>query len=185
MRFFSAVGRRASVVGVLMGVLGAIGAFAPSAGAVLVHVGHGQIAGLTPIAGVSPAAIRGSFAKRATSNTADVGTLTYGGGPVLHGTSPYLIFWDPANEIPASQKALYERYLADSAADSGKATNVFSVDRQYTDSTGFADYHQVYAPSHAITDAHPYPTSGQCTENRGTQRPPACLTPSCRPRSAA
>lgn len=48
------------------------------------------------------------------------------------------------------------------------------VDRQYTDSTGFADYQQVWTAAQAITDTHPYPTSGQCTVNHGFPET-ACL----------
>jgi PKD repeat protein len=177
MTFFSGGGRRATMLGALIGVLGALGVFAPTAGAVLVHVGHGQVAGVTPVRGVSPASIPGSFAKHRSggSNFTPVGTLNYHGGAVMHGASPYLIFWDPANKIPASQKALYERYLADSAADSGKPTNVYSVSRQYTDTTGFADYQQVWDASHSITDTHAYPASGQCTQQNPNFTESACL----------
>jgi PKD repeat protein len=177
MTFFSGGGRRATMLGALIGVLGALGLFAPTAGAVLVHVGHGQVAGVTPVRGVSPASIPGSFAKHRSggSNFTPVGTLNYHGGAVMHGASPYLIFWDPANKIPVSQKALYERYLADSAADSGKATNVYSVSRQYTDTTGFADYQQVWDASHSITDTHAYPASGQCAQQNPNFTESACL----------
>ena len=134
----------------------------------LVHVGHGQVAGVTPIAGVNPASIPGSFARHRSSTAApDNGTLDYGGGPVLHGSSPYVIFWGPSNEFPTADEALFTRYFADLTADSGKATNVFAVDRQYTDTTGFADYSQTWAPSHLIQDTQAYPTTGNCTENAG------------------
>ena len=123
---------------------------------------------MTPIAGVNPASIPGSFARHRSSTAApDNGTLDYGGGPVLHGSSPYVIFWGPSNEFPTADEALFTRYFADLTADSGKATNVFAVDRQYTDTTGFADYSQTWAPSHLIQDTQAYPTTGNCTENAG------------------
>lgn len=155
-----------------------MGVFAPSAGAVLVRMSNGRLAGVTPHAGVNPASMPGSLARRGLSArpfaTPDNGSLTYNGGPVLHGSAPYLVFWDPGHKISATDKALYERYFADVAAATGQATNVFAVGRQYTDSTGFADYKVSYAPSQAITDTRAYPSSGQCTENHGYTES-ACL----------
>lgn len=146
----------------------ALGVLAPTAGAVLVKVGPKQVAGVMPVRGVSPASIPGSYAKHrptAAKPFAVNGNLDYNGGIVLHGEAPYLIFWDPTGQISALDKALYERFFADGAHDSGLATNVYAVDRQFTDSTGFADYSQTWDPSHAITDIQPYPTTGQCTEH--------------------
>ena len=142
-------------------------AFAPRAGAVLVHwgpKGSKQAAGVLPRRGVNPASIPGSFARHSTSTStaATTGNLTYQGGPVLHAESPYLIFWDPSSKITAQQKANLARYFADAAAASGSQTNFYSVDRQFTDATGFADYKQTWASSQAITDTQAYPSSGQC-----------------------
>ncbi len=154
-----------SRLGVLIGAVAALGVFAPSAGAVLIHVRPGQVAGIAPRANVAVSSIPGSFARRAGASAfAGGGNLDYHGGPVLHATAPFLIFWDPGHEISASSKALYGRYLADAAAVSGAATNVFSVDRQYTDATGFAGSAQSFAPSQAITDTQAYPTTGNCSE---------------------
>jgi hypothetical protein len=51
-----------------------------------------------------------------------------------------------------------ERYFTDVAADSGKASNVFGVLRQYYDRTGFADYRQTFDPRRqVIIDRQPYP----------------------------
>jgi PKD repeat protein len=162
-------GRKAVVLGVVIGVLVAVGALAPQAGAVLVHIGHGRVAGVTPVRGVNPASIPGSFAHRTrgASNAADTGQLDYHNGAVLHAEKPFVVFWDPSGEFSAAQRTLFVRYFADSAADSGRATNVFSVDRQFTDTTGFADYNQTWAANHEIDDTQPYPTTGNCTENAG------------------
>jgi hypothetical protein len=86
--------------------------------------------------------------------------LSYGGGPVLHSSAPYLVFWIPNGEsIPAGSRSLLRRYLTDVAADSGKSTNVFGVLRQYYDRTGFADYRQRFNPSRqVIIDARAYPS---------------------------
>jgi hypothetical protein len=78
---------------------------------------------------------------------------------VLHATAPYLVFWTPPGEsIPATSEGLIERFLSDAAADSGKASNMFGVLRQYYDSTGFADYRQTFSPARqVIVDTQPYP----------------------------
>ena len=158
--------RGAALVGVLMTMLTAVAVLAPNAGAVVVQVGPHQRAGVMPARGVNPASIHGSYAKPGAAKKFSAnGNLDYNGGIVLHGEAPYLIFWDPNNEITAADKALYERFFADSAHDSGLATNVYSVDRQFTDSTGFANYSQTWDSSHAITDTQAYPTTGQCTES--------------------
>jgi PKD repeat protein len=51
-------------------------------------------------------------------------------------------------------------YLTDTAHDSGTAANLYSVLRQYTDSTGFADYKQTFSPSQVFVDNKtPYPSA--------------------------
>ena len=85
--------------------------------------------------------------------------LPYNGGPVLHSSRPYLIFWTPSGEsIAASSESLIERYFTDVAADSGKSCNVFGVLRQYYDRSGFADYRQTFDRARqVIVDTQPYP----------------------------
>jgi PKD repeat protein len=166
-------------VGSLAVVLAAFCVMAPAASALLVQNPDGQILGITLHASVSPASIPGSLAgKRGhPSNFSSNGNVDYNGGAVLHSTAPYLIFWDPASKIPLSSRTLMERYFTDVAADSGKATNVYSVVRQYTDSTGFADYQQSYSAGHAIVDTHAYPA--QDTTNCPNTNPtyyPTCVT---------
>jgi hypothetical protein len=104
----------------------------------------------------------------ASSASAATGQLSYNGGPVLHSSAPYLVFWAPGGEsIPASSQGLMERYFADVAADSGKSSNVFGVLRQYYDRTGFADYRQTFNPARqVIVDPQPYPAreAGNCPE---------------------
>ena len=122
MNWLSVNGRRASI---LIAVLVAVGAFAPSAGAMLVHTGHGRVIGITAHAHLKPSSIPGSFASRGSVNQfAGAGTLQYGGGQVLHSTKPYVIYWDPKSGITAGSRALITRYFTDTAADSGNATNV-------------------------------------------------------------
>lgn len=164
-------------LGMAIAALAVVCTFASSAEAVVVHVGNGQRAGITPVRGINPASIPDTVvAGRATSSSpfSSNGNVDYHGGPVLHSSTPYLIFWDPDHEFTSADKALFERYFTDVAADSGKSSDVFGVIRQYTDASGFADYQQHWSSSQAITDTDPYPTSGQCTENAGFTET-ACL----------
>jgi PKD repeat protein len=140
-------------------LLVAFGGAAPAAHAVVVRE-HGHLAGVTPRRGVSPASLHGSlaatpFAVGFSSN----GNLDYNGGPVVHSSAPYVILWTPSGEtISTSTSNLISRYFTDVAADSGRASNVYGVDRQYTDATGFADYAQTFSSSNqVIVDTHAYP----------------------------
>jgi PKD repeat protein len=148
-----------------LAMLVAAGTLAAGARAEVVRLPGGRALGVLPIAGASPASLPGSEARPAgLTGLSATGDLDYHGGPVLHASAPYLIFWDPSGEISAGERSLLEQYFHDTAADSGSSTNVFGVDRQFTDSTGFANYSQSWAPSHVIDDTQPYPTSGNCTE---------------------
>ncbi len=165
----------------LLAVLAVIGVLPSTAGAVLVHSKSHQVLGVLPVRGVRPAAIPGHFTARSSTARfaappADNGTLTYKGGPVLHAEIPYLIFWDPSGAITATEKTNLERYFADTAAASGTSLNIYGVDRQFTDTTGFADYNQSWSSTHALSDSHAYPTSSQCTEHQTYET--ACLNDS-------
>jgi len=136
-------------------------ALAPSASAAVVHSRTGQFIGVAPRPG---AAIAGVSATRAASVTAAGSSwmnLSYQGGPVLHSSNPYVIFWAPGAETnPPAWQSLIKRYFTDVAADSHNATNVYAVARQYTDSSGFADYQQTFDPaSQVVQDADPYPAT--------------------------
>lgn len=158
----------------LLLALALTGALAPRAGAVLVHKRNGQRLGVLPARGVDARSIPGRVTSSSApaSNPSANGNLEYHNGPVLHAETPYLIFWDPNGRIPSADRLLYERFFADSAADSGLGTNVYAVDRQFTDTTGFAGYSQTWSASHAISDNQPYPTSGGCSVSSGEA---ACL----------
>ena len=70
-----------------------------------------------------------------------------------------------------------KRYLADVAADSGKASNVFGVLRQYYDRAGFADYRQRFDPARqVIVDPQPYPArdAAVCPDIAGAY--PRCIS---------
>jgi hypothetical protein len=123
--------------------------------------------------GSSAVSMRGSSGHSATS-----GQLKWYGGPVLHSSRPYLIFWTPPGEsIASSSQALMARLFADVAADSGKSSNVFGVLRQYYDRTGFADYRQTFDPARqVIVDTEPYPPRqpAQCPRVSATY--PTCIS---------
>jgi PKD repeat protein len=151
------------------------GVLAAGAGAVVVRGAAGQIFGVTPAQGVRPGSLPGALTaspRRSADGTPPAGSLEYHGGPVLHASAPYIVYWDPTggpNPIPWRTKSLITRYFTDLAADSGMATNVFAVARQYTDTTGFADYRQVFNPAtQVINDTQPYPSAGQCAEVNAT-----------------
>ncbi|HJS93253.1 MAG TPA: PKD domain-containing protein [Solirubrobacteraceae bacterium] len=153
-------------------------ALAPSASAVVVHTRAGHFRGVAPRPGASIPGSVTAATRAATVTSAGFSwrNLSYQGGPVLHSSDPYLIFWAPSPEtIPSSWQSLIERYFTDVAADSGKATNVYGVARQYTDGAGFADYQQTFDPAgQVVQDTDPYPAtdSTNCADSPYT----LCLT---------
>lgn len=171
--------RRAALAAAL--TLALLCACAQVAGAVVARSPDGRFLGITPHAGVAPAAIPGSVAAQHASGSigfSSNGNLDYHGGQVLHSSAPYLIIWDPTGTgISAASRALFERYFTDVAADSGAATNVYAVDRQFTDATGFADYRQTFSSAtQAIPDTQKYPArdTANCPDVAATY--PKCLT---------
>ncbi len=134
------------------------------ASATVVVTATGHPIGVSFQPGVIPAALLTSSARAhaasAQASPSSSGALVDGGGPVLHSSVPYLIFWTPSGEsIPAATKTLLERYFADVAHDSGDAGNVYAVGRQFTDGTGFADQSQAWSSPQAITDSGGYPSA--------------------------
>ena len=80
--------------------------------------------------------------------------LDYQGGPVMHSNRTHIIFWNPSN-CSFNGTCLLVRlglsgarvngFLANVAADSHKATNVFAITGQYSDFTGHAMYDSTFA----------------------------------------
>ena len=156
---------------------------AGGARAEVVRLPDGHLVGIMPKAGAAPATSSGARAPAVRSST-DNGEVDYDkGGPVLHSSAPYLIFWDPpslgATPIPSSTETLLSRYFTDVAHDSGLATNDFGVIRQYSDQTGIADYAQTFSDAQVIVDTDPYPTpyngSSSCPDADSTYYP-ICLS---------
>jgi PKD repeat protein len=149
---------------------------APSAAAVVTHQPNGRFLSVAPRRGVPAASIAGSVAaQHAAVPLSSNGNLDYHSGPVMRSSAPYLIFWEPAGEaIGAATKSVLESYFADVAADSGKSSDVYGVDRQFTDGAGFADYKQQFSSAQVIVDTQPYPTSNNCSSTSASY--PTCLT---------
>jgi PKD repeat protein len=146
---------------VLAALLGAVGC--ATASAVVVPGPGGRRVSVAPPTGVTPASLPGSLAARharttVTSSVADNGTLAYHGGPVLHTTDPYLVFWDPSSQIPTATQSLLRRFFTDLAGDPG-AGGAYAVGRQYYDASGYADQSHSFVPARqAITDPQGFPS---------------------------
>jgi len=130
---------------------------AGTARAVVVKLPDGRLIGIAPRGGATATAPPG-VSSPAAQPAVDSGDVDYNGGPVVHSSAPYLIFWTGSSDsIPISTQTLLTRYFTDVAHDSGLATNDYSVVRQYSDMTGIAGYAQTFSPAQAIPDAHAYP----------------------------
>jgi PKD repeat protein len=166
----SSVGRCARIALLAMALLAFTFAFALAAapaGAVLARIG-GHDYGVTPIRGVSPAAL--PAVKRAVASAParpsgarpydTVGQLVNHGGPVMHSVTTHVIYWDPSGEFTATTKGIVSEFFSAVAHDSGLASNVVAVAGQYGDGSG----HSLYSSSLAseATDATAFPASG-CT----------------------
>ena len=87
------------------------------------------------------------------------GNLTWHGGSVMHTNTTYAIYWFPAGYPLSSQySGTINQYFQDLAADSGKQTNVYATDPQYTDSTGHASYDSTFGGW--TQDTNSFPASG-------------------------
>jgi PKD repeat protein len=104
--------------------------------------------------------------------------LTYHGGALMIGPhTTHVVYWEPPGfTVTANYHSLIERFLADVAADSGRATNVYATDTQYDDSTNtFIQYQQTFGGASTDTNAFPATVSG-CPTTDGTLTVPNCLT---------
>ncbi|MEA2144709.1 MAG: hypothetical protein QOG59_296, partial [Solirubrobacteraceae bacterium] len=140
----------------------------------VLHLSGGHVASVTPRHGVTVTALPGAVARASPFSGTTSGQLAYHGGPVMHASAPYLIFWTPPGQsLPAGTPSLLTRYFTDVAADSGTGANIYGVGRQYFDASGIADYRQTFSAGQAITDTTVYPPNG-CSTTSPTYR--TCLT---------
>jgi hypothetical protein len=122
---------------------------AQAAGAVVTSVG-GQQFGVQPeVAGETPPITE---------------PLSYGGGPVVHSTAPYALYWDHnAGEYRGMWEQQISEFLQNAGSDSGELGNDFAVTTQYRDTSGEkAAYDLTFRGAYTDTDA--YPGSGNCSE---------------------
>jgi PKD domain len=112
--------------------------------------------------------------------------LAYHGGPVVHSSKVYTIFWAPSGYYipPAFQQAV-QQYFKDVAAYSYKTGNVYASDTQYyectwngsacTGSKNFVSYNVAWGASNKVTTAFPASGCTNYTLGSGTTST-ACLT---------
>jgi hypothetical protein len=124
--------------------------------------GH-RIAGIVPPFGKAPHTGGSSSARGCHGpSRPECGLLRYGGGPVMHQSTVYTIFWLPTGytswdgEAPysAAYQGLIAQFFQDLQADSGLLTNVYGTDAQYCGAApiGLSDCEGVPAANHITTD---------------------------------
>jgi hypothetical protein len=87
------------------------------------------------------------------------GNLQYHGGPVEHANTVYAIYWVPSGyTVSSGYESLINRFFTDVGADSGKTTNVYWSDTQYSDGSGKISYSSSLGGSYV--DTSPLPSSG-------------------------
>jgi hypothetical protein len=120
------------------------------------------------------AVISGNYGlqRRAAPTINETAPLQYHGGPVLHASDSYAIYWDPTGAYRGDWKRLIDGYFQAVGADSGTLHDVFALNGQYRDSAGQAANQSTFRG--AYTDQDPYPVSPaeNCTEAAAI----ACLT---------
>jgi PKD repeat protein len=147
----------------LLALLGAaalaLSANAVPAGAIVVKL-RGRAVGVTPINNARGEAFSRAHARVRRLDELPKGgiALTYHGGPVMHSSTTHVIYWDPSKEFSETTKGIVGKYFTDTAHDSGLGTNVFGVDGQFTDGSGFAAYESTSTT--ALADSDAYPGSG-------------------------
>jgi hypothetical protein len=106
------------------------------------------LAALPAVAGAAgPGHFRGVVIKRTAAGRAyhakihpfsfHLRNLRYHGGPVMHTDANYTIFWvPPGYGFPSGYASIINGFFGNVSAANGASTNVYSVARQYPDSSG-------------------------------------------------
>jgi uncharacterized membrane protein YgcG len=102
--------------------------------------------------------------------TVDSSPLEYHGGPVLHYSDAYAVYWDPEGLYEPEWERLIDEYFQNVGSSSGSLETVFALDAQYTDSTGRATDQATFRGAYA--DPDPYPLTEGCTMTAEV----ACIT---------
>jgi hypothetical protein len=109
--------------------------------------------------------------------------LQYHGGPVIHASDTYVIYWDPLELYNSRWMQLIDGYFRNVGEANGSRENVFALNDQYgetgyaTGPTASAAAKEAHAADQttfrgAYTDTDSYPSSGDCAETAAI----ACLT---------
>ena len=121
---------------------------------------HHRILGKFPVHGAHPPLVT-------------AGRLIYHGGPVMRTNKTFAIYWVPTGwSMVPGYRGTINRYLHDSAADSGGTQNVYSTQVQYSDTSGPIAYSQRFGGS--TTSRAAFPANG-CSPYLGLR---VCLTDS-------
>ncbi len=115
----------------------------------------------------------------------DLTGLEYLGGPVLHASSVYAIYWDPSvlrtgdpgrpGKYQGDWQKLINGFLQGVASESGTLGNVFALTGQYTEAGGArATYQTTFRGGYV--DHASYPTDGCTDPNQTLNQNFACLT---------
>ena len=176
-------------------VVAAVAAVAPAAAAPKPASVIGRPAGVLWDKGAAPKA----NARRAANPFARVGTLTpplrrlmatcpdtgpnpacnmtyHNGSLVIGPHTTYVVYWEPAGStVSANYHSLINRYLGDVAAASGRATNVYATDTQYSDGSNTIQYQQTFGGSFTDTAAFPA-VAANCATTDGTLTALTCVT---------
>jgi len=136
------------------------------------------VAASSTVAYAAPSSAAGTVRARA----ATVPQVTYHGGPVLHSSGVFAIFWvPPGYALPDGYAQTVTQYFTDIAHDSFLPSNVFGADTQYYDVTKgvkkFASYSVVLRGSNV--DTHAFPKSGcpnYVLDTKAGSKSKVCLT---------
>ncbi len=161
---FRTQGRRIAAIVALLGATAlALFAGAGPAGAVIVRT-DGHAFGITPVNDARGKAWARAHLSRPSrprpfdEGPSGGGALEFHGGPVMHTSTTHVVYWDPNKEFSETTKGIVGKYFPDVAHDSGLGSNVFGVNAQFTDATGFAAYSSTFAG--ALADTTAYPANG-------------------------
>lgn len=98
---------------------------------------------------------RGQAADAATKFASSGGNLVYHRGPVMTTNTAYAIYWIPAGySVSPNYQSLINGFFQNVAADSGKTSNVYWSDTQYSSIL----YNSTFGGSYV--DTNPFPANG-------------------------
>jgi hypothetical protein len=156
----------AVIVGVAVLAVGAASAAPPGGETFAPAPGHGMVptwaaSMAMPWAGHGHGGGGGGGGGGVFPPTYGTGQLLNHGGSTMTTNTTYAIYWQPSSwsqQFPSGYTDLVNQYFGDVAADSGKTTNVYYTETQYSG----IHYASTFAGS--LTDTDPLPASG-CSDS--------------------